>query len=597
MEKAPSAAGRPGPRELLRCVFAFAFMLCWVLALRGTTAVYFAYLLCFAFGCLSLVFTLVRPAVRLDRRERAGLWIVSILLCVCVLAGNYDLVTALAGPARLLRAAELAVSGFVLFFCTLRCAYGAFRSFHFVPRPVTKRGAAAAFFLPFALIAAVDLLYLFLAAYPGNVTVDGLAQLGQVQTGHYSDWHPFYHTMLVKLFYDLGLSLFHNVGAAVATFLTAQSLLLSAIFACGVLTLYELGVRRGVLAAVTALYLLLPYHWSYAATLWKDVLFGGAAALFVISLFRFRRGLGQVWSNTVLLFVSSLGFCLLRNNGLYAFALTLVFLLFYCLKTKRLRLLALTAAALAAALVLKGPVMARMQVEPTPFTESLSVPLQQVARTIADGKALSPEDTALLSRVADISAVPAAYNPRLADPVKNLVTSVGGDRILSAERSTYLRLWLRLGRQYPAEYLAAWIDQTRGYWNAGYYYWICRDLIDQNTLGLVRAHPDGAAARFCARILNSELLLHSGFIGLCAWCFLILFVFCLMKRRSGWLESVPLLAILLSLLAATPVFCEFRYAYALFAALPFVAVSTVAGSADPPAGAKPEIAGDTPEKC
>lgn len=597
MEKVQPAAGRrPGARELLGCIFAFLFMFCWVLALRGTKAVYSAYLLCFGLGCLSLIFGLLRPAERLAGREHAGLWILAVLLSACVLAANYELVTAHSGPTRLLFSVLLAVSGVVLFYVALRRAYECFRGFRFVPRSVTKRGSTAAFFIPFVLIAGIDLFYLFLAAYPGNVTVDGLTQLGQVQTGHYSDWHPFYHTMLVRFFYELGMAWFHSVNAAVATYLTAQCLALAAIFAYGVMTLYELGVRRWALVLVTALYALLPYHWSYAATLWKDVLFGGTALLLVISLFRYRRGIGRQWGNAGLLFLSSLGFCLLRNNGVYAFALTLLFLLIYCLKTKRLRLLALTAAAFACALVLKGPVMARMNVETTPFTEALSIPLQQVARTLADGKALSPEDTELISRVVDISAVPAAYNPRLADPVKNLVTAGGGDKIISAERGEYLRAYLRIGRRYPAEYLAAWIDQTCGYWNAGYYYWISRDLIDENSLGLVRAHPDSAASRLSGQILNSEFLLHCGFIGLCAWCFLVLFAFCLMARRGGWLETVPPLAVLLSLLAATPVFCEFRYAYALFTALPFVLVSAVVGGASD-AGAEPNHAGDVPEKC
>ena len=57
------------------------------------------------------------------------------------------------------------------------------------------------------------------------------------------------------------------------------------------------------------------------------------------------------------------------------------------------------------------------------------------------------------------------------------------------------------------------------------------------------------------------------------YLYLILFWFNITSKRDGWIETVPFIAIIISLCIATPVFAEFRYSYALYAAIPFVIFS------------------------
>ena len=60
-------------------------------------------------------------------------------------------------------------------------------------------------------------------------------------------------------------------------------------------------------------------------------------------------------------------------------------------------------------------------------------------------------------------------------------------------------------------------------------------------------------------------------IGFFVWVnLIILFISIYRKDNTGILVNIPIIAIVLSLLIATPVFSEFRYAYAVFCALPII---------------------------
>ena len=52
---------------------------------------------------------------------------------------------------------------------------------------------------------------------------------------------------------------------------------------------------------------------------------------------------------------------------------------------------------------------------------------------------------------------------------------------------------------------------------------------------------------------------------------ILMFIIALLRKdKQGAFASLPILAIVLSLLVATPVYSEFRYIYAAFCALPMI---------------------------
>ena len=59
----------------------------------------------------------------------------------------------------------------------------------------------------------------------------------------------------------------------------------------------------------------------------------------------------------------------------------------------------------------------------------------------------------------------------------------------------YLKLWVNLGLRHPGEYVKAWVDQTKGYWNGGYAYWVWTEGIFWNELDI---HPAAGGGPICA---------------------------------------------------------------------------------------------------
>lgn len=90
--------------------------------------------------------------------------------------------------------------------------------------------------------------------------------------------------------------------------------------------------------------------------------------------------------------------------------------------------------------------------------EMLSVPLQQMARTrVVAEDTLSDEMKQELDRYLSSEWVMAAYDPHLADPVKNRA-------VIHDDPVGLIKTWIKLGLQHPQIYIDAFLDNSIGYW-------------------------------------------------------------------------------------------------------------------------------------
>ena len=79
---------------------------------------------------------------------------------------------------------------------------------------------------------------------------------------------------------------------------------------------------------------------------------------------------------------------------------------------------------------------------------------------------------------------------------------------------------------------------------------------------------------------NNNILQVFTSIGLFVWIlFLLLAVSIFSGNRTATISTVPIFAIILSLLISSPVFSEFRYMYAMFCSLPIIIAITLSRSA------------------
>lgn len=429
-------------------------------------------------------------------------------------------------------------------------------------------------------VAAIDLAYLLFAHYPGTLTVDSMSTVREVMgDSPYSNIMPFWHTVTVKVFVDLGLKLFGDMNAAIALFHGVQILFMAVSFGYVIMTMYQIGVPLWFLAASYAVYAFQPYNIVYSVILWKDLPFAVAGLLFITALFRLLKGIGKrkFWNYAVFVF-GALGFSLWRTNGWYAFLVTLLVLLILMGK-KQKKLLILMMAVLILSWVLINPVLDVLDVQETNFVEAFAVPMQQIARVVSEGRTLTSEETVLLGEIFWMDKLGTMYNPLTVDPVKFETFRYDQVDYILENLSSYLRIYLSIGLRYPLDYLKAWIDETKGYWNGGYDFWIYSKEVVDNSYGITLTLGDNLVARLFGaafRILEKPAFMQPlTSIGLHVWALAGCAVIHAKKKQEELLLTIPLLVLVLGLWLGTPVYSEFRYAYPVILAMPLILATTL----------------------
>ena len=570
-------------REKVFPILKIVLAMIWLANLAHTEAYFSIYILIAFF---SFYVSVKKPETGTPGRGgKQFVWILSGLFSLAVLLANYPLFTLVRDPARIgsstnrmLNAVNTVFSLFGGYYVAKPILHGFFGQFpkscHSWKKEKGERFLPAFFFLS---IGAIYLLHLFLVEYPGNVTEDSFTQISEMVAGQYSNFNTFWHTMLFQGILRLGYGIFGNINAAVALFCVFQILVLAFAFTYCLMTLYRYGVPKSFLAAVYLIYAILPYNLALSITIWKDVLFGAGILLAISAAFRILEEISpKSWKAYGVFVLGSLLMILSRTNG---WILALVFALSYGLFLRKNKaFLAVSVTVALAGWVLLNPVLSILHIPGSDKVESLSVPIQQVSRVVVEGCKLTEEEETLLSRIVDLDEVPSRYVNWLSDPMKVAVRDINPG-YLEAHWGEYVRLWLHLGLRYPAQYLKAWVDQTKGYWNGGYPYAMYSETVTENPYGVAKAfnaNPIASLYGIYAGLSRHIILfepLHS--IGLQVWLLVLCFCLNLTRKRQAAMLCAPLLSIVVGLWLGSPVYCCFRYVYPLFISMPLIFATAV----------------------
>lgn len=422
----------------------------------------------------------------------------------------------------------------------------------------------------------------YLYQYPGIMTPDSINQLEQILgVIPWSNHHPWVHTLIFGLFYHIGYALTGNMVIAVSVYTFFQMCLLAASAAYFISTLRSHKIRPFVLLLITAFYALIPYHAVFSVTVWKDIPFAAAVLFFSCTILRLSVQNQICAKNLLTLAISSVMICLFRSNGWYAFLLALPFLLFgFRHKAKAVYPPLFTALLLA--IIVKYPVMSAFDVQQPDFIESVCIPMQQITAVICNDRYLSVEELALIEEVVDLTYIHDLYNPTFADNIKELVRAGNQDYLVS-HKTEFLKLWIDLGLRYPGDYLTAYVNQTYGYWYPDSFYLVAEaEGVSATDLGVSHTPLIGGPlvikAKEIAVKLGSMVPIYGTLwsMGVAGWVLLFSISVTIIRRDYHKLICyLPGVALLLSVLAATPVATEFRYVYFLVLCLPFYLITAI----------------------
>lgn len=406
------------------------------------------------------------------------------------------------------------------------------------------------------------------------------------ETVRLTNANPVIYSLLLRGCLTLGKAIFgsYNVGLFLVSLLQmlGQLLAFSAILA----QLVRLRLRSLWAMGLLAYFALAPRTQNYVALLSKDTLAACALLLFLLCVFRLVAERGAEGRNMLWCALSGIGVSLLRNEGRYILLISLL-LLMLLLPRKR-RQLALPALALFVSTTLFFQVLLpAAHITPGSKRETLSVPFQQTARYLRDyPDDVTTEEWTAIDAVLNADTIGERYVPEKSDEVK----ATYRESATAAERSAYLKAWLKMGLRHPDVYLQATMNNYYNYFYPGRrvtgvysYSWseTCmenvNEAMEKGGLSLGLRYPDQLkAARENYEALRenafkSPLLTLLNSTATYVWGLILLAVYHIKKRnREGLALTIPLLVFLCFYLMGPVNGDYFRYLYGVSVAVPVV---------------------------
>ena len=578
-------------------IYAAVCCFIWLCLLENTYSFYSVYVLCAVVGLASSFYDIQTEQHTLINnetdKEEKSLKSLAVLFSVAVTIANYDIFSEkldLYGVNHIIKCGVMIFSLFITAYTGYTgvfhpAIFGGYKIFkkhieteETVP-PAANRNPWKASLIVFFAVIVLDSFYL-IAIYPGALNFDSARQLESIYYGFKANSNPFWHTLLIEGFYKLGMLLFNDVNAATATYVVSQIVFNALVFAYMIYTLAQAGCSQKTITAVSCILVFLPHYIIYSCLIYKDTTFALFTGLLTVSTYRYLKNIGKNRLNVFMIIISSLGFCLVRHNGLLAFLFVVILTAVSARRERKNRKILNYTKVLSAVLIisyiLSGPALklfGNIREVNWKFDTSYRLPIQQVAR-VALKEDLNSKDKELIELVANTEEIKEVYDAGNSDDLVNLIGGRDGWEIISNNSGAYIKLWLRLGLEHPLRYLEAWIHQTKGYWNGGYSAGLGVTGVDDNTIGIHRIETPlsflEVLAHLYMKILSSisiaGLLISNG---LYVWILLTLQRYNRLNRRIERLICLPSLTIILTLLLGTPIYNLFRYAYPMYVCLPF----------------------------
>lgn len=420
---------------------------------------------------------------------------------------------------------------------------------------------------------------LFLAWWPGNFIFDAQYQMANVITGDHSTHHPLIHTLLMGKTYELGQSV-GDVSWGFQFYTLIQMLILTSSFAYFLLYLYKKKAPKCIQVVCFLWFALFPMHALFSITATKDVLCAAFFLYFLVFLLRYFVDCEKFkWYSYAGMISSGVFLCLFRNNAMYAVILTgiIIAVIIKGLKNKGKVLLLIAAVYLFTTVINEGLITYTNAQESDAYRETLSVPLQSLARVASYRKDdLAPElydEICVYIREQDIPS----YNPYLADPIKNQAS----EENLENNIINFFKLWIKVGAQFPDEYIESIVTNTMGYWypiNQGTY--VSNDIaLYHNLIGIgdeieKRSFCDWAykiyESLFYYKTFYSVPLLGYSFRNApYVWTILVFFLWCIYKKDWKAIKVV-LLPVAYFLTCLCGPWAALRYIYCLVVSTPLL---------------------------
>lgn len=440
-----------------------------------------------------------------------------------------------------------------------------------------------------ALVPFICWIPYLLIYWPGFIFGDTLSSLAQA-TGlaPYSNHHPFLYTMFIKMCLKIGNILgIGNTGGCVLYCLIQMSFMAYAFSYLSRWVTARCSLKNYCALIIVLVFSLSPYVATYSIAMWKDPFFSTALALATLLLMDFILSKGAIiktnkaWIPCFVALLIIISFS--RNNGIYIVVCIEIVLLAYWIIVKKGprnfsnigKLTGTIACVVALCFAITGPVYRTLDVAPSPRAESVGILLNQMARVAALDGDMTESDREYLNSIVPLDEYKTLYTPTCTD---NLKWSASFNS--AALENGFFGHWLSLFAQNPRAYFEAWELQTFGFWAINQPDAHSRLNISS---GIPRNTVEAYATDLNVYQINAENKLeHDSLrdvfpqdsrsipISIIFWTVLFLSICLCLSGRARWIIAlVPSLALLGTLIVASPIWYWPRYGAAVQFLIPF----------------------------
>lgn len=429
--------------------------------------------------------------------------------------------------------------------------------------------------------------------FPGCLSGDSFASLCRaLGIAPVSDQQPVLFQLILIPFVNIG-RLTGSINKGVAIYSLVQLLLMAAAVSYALTWLRKQGFPSVAILLAGLYFILNPVFAVYSITMWKDILFGGMMLVYVIFLFNIVDSRGKsIESKKNLLFFLGVSFLLafFRNTGVYIILSVFIATSLY-LKACRKRLIPAFLSVLLLIAIIQGPIYRAFQIKSSPFAEAVGIPLQQIGRTLAQNGTVSDRQLEQIDQIMPAERIKTVYWPFSVDNIK--FDRKFNNINLEKNKTEFLKTWLELFVPNSKEYFKAYAMETYGYWYIGIQNWILFDGVKGyggQTYGVVSRNLftewTGHDLRhkmwdYFKRLNHFPLTAPLFSIGFLFWMFLFCAVILFIRHQKRYLlPLLPLAVLWLTLMAAAPTYCEFRYMFSFALAVPFIFLFCLKGPSD-----------------
>ncbi len=445
--------------------------------------------------------------------------------------------------------------------------------------------------LSLALIPFIFWIPYLLIYWPGFIFGDTINSFSQIAgLTPFNNRHPFLYTIFIEICLKIGNVLGSgNTGGCVLYCLIQMGFMAYAFSYLSRWITTRCSLKNYWALIIVLIFSLSPYIATYSIAMWKDPFFSTALALMTLLLLDFILSKGAIiksskaWLPCFLILLLIIAFS--RNNGIYIIACTEIVLLVYWLVTRRRpersfvhigKLTGTIACVVVLCLVITGPAYRALGVAPSPKVESVGILLNQMARVAALDGDMTESDREYLSSIVPLDEYKTLYTPATID---NLKWSASFNGV--ALENDFFEHWLSLFVQNPRTYFEAWELQTFGFWAVNQ-----PDVLSFGaniSSGVPRNTVKAYAADLDVYQINAENKLgHDSLrnifpqdsrsipVSIVFWSVAFLSICLYLSGRARWVIAlVPSLALLGTLIVASPIWYWPRYGAAVQFLIPF----------------------------